>query len=585
MDIENRKFTRFLDASETTVDNKQRTISLAFSSEFPVQRDFGYEVLDHSPESIDLSRLKAGAPLLVDHDLTDQVGVVERVSIGSDRVGRVIVRFGSSTRANEVYNDVTDGIRRHVSVGYQIINASLDERTSRAGELDTYRVTKWMPYEISIVSVPADTSVGIGRNLETNNTGNKTMSDSIIQSTRDKEVNRIEEIRSIGNQFNVQDLANEAIAKGYNTEQLRQAILESRLDGGTVNTTGGFSNPYDRKSQASKREYSIVNVIRSLSGDRSVDIGYENELNQELQHQKGKRGNGFSIPMEQLAKRTMTAAGAGANLISDIYQPNLMIDFLRNNSCVLNNGAQTIQLNEGGNVVIPRQTGTATATWLNLDGTDSITASDQSFDQVELQMKTLTAMTTYTHKMLKQGLPNIEQLIIQDLSELFAAEIDRAALNGSGTSNQPKGILNQTGILTTVHGGTPGFTSVLDMEAELAEANINTNGAVYVTTPTYAMLMKGTEKATGSGQFIWTQGADNMGTVNGYKACYTKNMPASTILLAKFSDLMIGYWGSIDINVDPYGTNFAKGNISVRAMLDVDMNVRRPESFCVATTA
>ncbi|BDA14037.1 hypothetical protein KAM339_025780 [Aeromonas caviae] len=144
-------------------DAEKRTVELAFSSEAPVQRWFGFEVLDHSPASIRLDRLRDGAALLLNHDWDDQIGVVESVSIDSDRKGRAVVRFSRSKDADDVFQDVMDGIRRHVSVGYRIHAAKLD---STEGDEDTYRITDWEPYEISIVSVPADPSVGVGRSLE-----------------------------------------------------------------------------------------------------------------------------------------------------------------------------------------------------------------------------------------------------------------------------------------------------------------------------------------------------------------------------------------------------------------------------------
>ena len=96
----------------------------------------------------------------MDHDSRDHVGVIESVTIGADRIGRAIVRFGRSQRADEIFNDVKDGIRNHVSVGYMIHKAILEESGEDG---DIYRVSDWEPFEVSMVSVPADASVGVGR--------------------------------------------------------------------------------------------------------------------------------------------------------------------------------------------------------------------------------------------------------------------------------------------------------------------------------------------------------------------------------------------------------------------------------------
>lgn len=144
-------------------DVEKRTVELAFSSEIEAERWFGIEILDHSPTSMRLERLRDGGAVLVDHDWSDQVGVVESVSIGADRRGRAVVRFGKSARANEIFQDVVDGIRKHVSVGYRVLAAKLEETRS---ETDVYRITDWEPFEISFVAVPLDHSVGVGRAME-----------------------------------------------------------------------------------------------------------------------------------------------------------------------------------------------------------------------------------------------------------------------------------------------------------------------------------------------------------------------------------------------------------------------------------
>lgn len=581
MSIKNTKLTRFLDVSETQVNKESRTVSLAFSSEQPVKRYFDgamvLEILDHSPESVDLSMLKDGAPLLVDHDVTDQVGVIENATISSDRIGRVQARFGKSVRASEVCEDVKDKIRRKVSVGYEILEYKIEPADERGG-VDIYRVTKWLPHEVSIVSIPADNTVGAGRNHPIFKETNK-MSENQTQSARDKEATRIENLRKIGLNFNEEELSIEFIRNGNSVDQLREAILEKRSDDKPVQVEA----PYVSKSNKREKPYSIVNVIRSLSGDRTIDIGYETELNQEMQHQRGSKSRGFSIPMQALTSRAAVNAGSiGSSLVETQYSPNMMIDFLRNKSAVINAGATSIPVGQGGDLIIPRQTGTATAEWLDLDGTDLITESNQTFDQVSLSMKTLTAMTTYTHRMLKQGLPDIESIIISDLAGLFATEIDKTALQGAlANAKSPTGILNLTGVSSvTAAGAMPTFAELVQMEGILADNNIDTTGLRYLTTPTIGTTLKTIEKATNTGQFVWTDNGQGEGMVNGYRAAYTKNMPTGTALLGQFSDLLMAYWGSIDIEVDQYGDNFKKGNVSVRAMLDMDINVRRPESFC-----
>lgn len=144
-------------------DREARTVELAFSSEYEGMRWFGIEILDHDPASVRMARIQDGGALLMDHNWSDQVGVVVSASIDADRRGRAVVKFSKSERGEEVFQDVIDGIRKHISVGYRVHGAKLVETRD---DVDVYRITDWEPLEISIVSVPFDHTVGFGRNLE-----------------------------------------------------------------------------------------------------------------------------------------------------------------------------------------------------------------------------------------------------------------------------------------------------------------------------------------------------------------------------------------------------------------------------------
>ncbi|WP_050991875.1 phage major capsid protein [Bradyrhizobium yuanmingense] len=147
-------------AEVVSINEEARTVELAFSSEAPVVRWWGEETLSHDPSHIRLGRLSDGAALLWNHDWDDQRGVVESVRIDSDRKGRAVVRFSTSPKGEELWQDVKNKIKRHVSVGYFIHAMQLVEVVD---DFERWLITDWEPYEISIVSVPADTSVGIGR--------------------------------------------------------------------------------------------------------------------------------------------------------------------------------------------------------------------------------------------------------------------------------------------------------------------------------------------------------------------------------------------------------------------------------------
>ncbi|HED2752166.1 phage major capsid protein [Klebsiella michiganensis] len=148
------------------IDVENRTIEIAFASETPVKRDFGEglgvlnEILKCTPDAVDLSRLLNGAPLLIEHDFTRQVGVVLDARVDSDHVCRATVKLSSIQAAETIFTMIQEGIRTKISVGYNIESYHI--------EGENLIVDLWSPYEVSSVSVPADDFVGVSRSLNTN---------------------------------------------------------------------------------------------------------------------------------------------------------------------------------------------------------------------------------------------------------------------------------------------------------------------------------------------------------------------------------------------------------------------------------
>ncbi len=161
-----------------SVDMDARTVDLAFSSEEPVARWFGDEVLDHSKGSVRMKRLRETGPLLLHHDSRDHIGTVQSAKIEKDRVGRATVRIGKGADRDAILSDIEDGIRKCVSVGYRVHRMKLEEASEDAP--DVYRATDWEPYEISLVSMPADTTVGVGREAREWHKGDEGEFDTII---------------------------------------------------------------------------------------------------------------------------------------------------------------------------------------------------------------------------------------------------------------------------------------------------------------------------------------------------------------------------------------------------------------------
>lgn len=236
--------TRAIVVERAAINAEARTVEIAFASETPYERWWGVEILGCKPEEVRLDRLRMGGPLLDCHDPEDQIGVVESCRVDPDGTCRALVRFSKSPEADVIFQDVVDGIRRNVSVGYQIHQLRLESETDGVA---TYRATDWEPYEISIVSIPADTSVGVGRELD--------LSPPALLSERIPEMTGIvpaapapaapavdaaairaqalaelqarnTELIAMGERFKAPELAARAVAEGRDEQWLRDAILE-----------------------------------------------------------------------------------------------------------------------------------------------------------------------------------------------------------------------------------------------------------------------------------------------------------------------------------------------------------------------
>lgn len=154
------------------INEEERTVDAALSSETPVRRWFGTEVLEHKKSAIDLSRAADGLPLLFNHDGGQPIGIVENVRLSQDKRLRGTLRFSNNLKAGEVWGDIRDGFLKNLSIGYEIRDY---EENEDQGEI---RITSWALFEASVVSVPADATVGINRSIDN---GGTTMPDENTQ--------------------------------------------------------------------------------------------------------------------------------------------------------------------------------------------------------------------------------------------------------------------------------------------------------------------------------------------------------------------------------------------------------------------
>ena len=575
------------------VDDKKRTAEFSFMSDEPVERDFGIESIDVT--KTDMSFVSSGrAPLLLDHDTKAQIGVIEKAEI-VDGKGRAIARFGKSQLANEVFEDVKSGIRQNISVGYLIkeMDKVEDENDEKSLGQDFFRVGI-KPLEISMVSVPADTTVGIGRSL--NQTTTITVKGDAMEKAKTEvteqvvnkdqiqktEMTRIREISAIGKKHNLQDLADTSVRDGHSVAEFKGLVLDKI----------GNSKPLDTDpnevglSAKENRRYSIANGIRaSLTNDWSK-AGFEREVSQEIEKQSGRTARGFFVPGD-VFKRDLTqgTATAGGHVTPDVHRGDLFIDALRDTSVVQQAGA-TVFRGLKGDIKIPRLTTKGTVGFVAENSATSET--NQAFDQVTMTERTLGGFVDLSRVLINNSDPSIEQIVRNDMTQQIGLKIDEVAFEG-GASNEPTGII-QTGSLPTVAIGTNGgaitYDATIDLIKEVAKNSALRGSLGYVATPEVIYQMRKTPKVSSTDSVMIMDNADQL---NGYRVYQSSQLPkdltkgslsgtAHAMLFGNFQDLLIGYYSGLDVLVDPF-TGSSAGTVRLNFFTGMDVAVRHINSF------
>ena len=624
------KLTRALDSVDVKVDSEQRTMTFPFSSETPVERFFGDEVLSHSTSAkIDLSRLNDGAPLLFNHDMDQIVGVVENANINTkERRGYATVRFANTDRARELLGMVQDGILRNVSFGYRI--GKMEETGTR--DQKEYTATEWAPYEISLVTVPADNSVGIGRSEQTDERDVEVLTrdfkPAAAAATHEKEIAmtqantaaadnavdikviesqaasaeraRIATINALGDKFSKGDLARQLVDSGKSIDEARAAFLEQMNVRAEKPVAEGAASLDLSKKEA--QSYSLVRAINAALKNDWSKAGYEAECSRAIAQMRGKDTAGFFMPMNIRATSDSAyntgTAGEGGNLVATNLLAGSFIDVLRNKARVAQLGARFLT-GLVGKVDIPRQTSQTATYWVS-EGAD-VTEAEAAFDKLSLSPKTLGARSQYTRQMLLQSTPDIEMLVRNDLAAVLALAIDKAAVLGTGADGQPTGILNTSGIGSVVGGTTGGAITIdhlIDLETKVKTANAPEDALAYLVNAKTVGALKKLKSTTG--QYLWSdnpmgQRSGTPGSINGYNVAVSNQMPSdgtkstgtglSTLVFGDWSELIIGEWGTLEILPNPYGAGFNSGSVDIRALQTIDIGVRHAASFAAMTDA
>lgn len=596
---------RAVDMDDRAIDEENRTVRVGVSSEEPVKRSFGMEVIDHSRESMNLEFLNSGrAPLLLDHDMERQIGVVESVELDEEtRRLRALVRFGRGEMASEVFNDVTDGIRQNISVGYRV-----DGRVEREGDgEEIYRVAT-TPMEISIVSIPADQSslVGVGRsnseplNVTVKTEGDNAMSDIDLDAVRAEAAKAAQknakEIMTLARKHNKADMGEEAIGRGVSIDEFRGELLDAIGNEPLEAPAHVVDVPVKEK-----REYSLGKMIRAQVTHDWSNAGFEREMHDEIAMRTGKQSEGFYVPDFAWRAGAMATAATGAvgdenvvdNFIPTVHRGDMFIEALRAKQVMAALGV-TFMGGLTNRIKMPKFSAGASAGFVEELG--NVADQSQTDAGVTLQPRTMGAYVDIGRLALKESIPALDQVVQDDLLRALADKLESAAISGSGSSGEPTGILNDSGVGNVdISAGTDvaalTWADITDLVKTVEDANgiVNQNALGWLSNPKVKAKMANTVKVASTDSIMLLN--DPWNSIYGYRAEFTSNVPsnlnpgdggtdASALIFGDFSQLMVGLFGAPSILVDETTGGLA-GTVRIIVHQDVDVALRNPASFAI----
>ncbi len=308
---------------------------------------------------------------------------------------------------------------------------------------------------------------------------------------------------------------------------------------------------------------------------------------------KAMRRGDFDVVRFQLAGKALAEGtdSAGGYLVP-VEHSSQLVELLAAKTAVRAAGATIIPMNSD-TLQIPSQTGGATAYWVAENA--QITASDQTWGQVQLQAKKLAALTKLSAELFEDSDPGVEALVMADLARVLAIEEDIKYLTGDGSGNTPEGLEEISGVhvdTTTLgtDGGTPDFDNLADMLYALDADNVPAEGRAWIVHPRTVNTLRQIKDT--ADKYLWADPSapGDPPTLWGYPVFTTTAVPinetqginndCSTVYLGCWPEFVIGQRKALELRAsDAAGNAFEYDQVFIRAIMRVDCNVRHADSF------
>lgn len=334
-----------------------------------------------------------------------------------------------------------------------------------------------------------------------------------------------------------------------------------------------------------KQKFSIFKAFNAISTRSWEGADFEKEVMDQAKTKAQSVGvdtaGGFLVPLQALGG---------------------FIEILRSNLVTARLGATVLNDLTGIPVEIPKQTSSTTAHWIEENA--ALTESELGVGMLQMNPKALGTLVKMSNRSIRLTNPAIENLVQQDMAEQIARAVDLAAIRGPGSLGQPLGVVNQPGVVTVdfdstaVHGGAtnPSWEGMYELEGVLEDADALKGTLGYAFAPSIKRQMSKLRSAAfatvdNEGPFLQTtpMTSADITAVLGYPFVTSTQMPTNLfggaqgeVLFGNWADMLIGLWGGLRLKAsEDASTAFERDQLWVRAIMDVDVAIRRVESFTV----
>ncbi|ELY6080357.1 MULTISPECIES: phage major capsid protein [Enterobacteriaceae] len=579
-----KQLTRELNLQKinNAIDVENRTIEIAFASETPVKRDFGEgigvlnEILKCTPDSVNLTRMLNGAPLLIEHDFTRHVGIVLDARVDSDNVCRATVKLSSIQEAETIFTMIQEGIRTKISVGYNIESYHI--------EGENLIVDLWSPYEVSSVSVPADDYVGVSRSLNTNeiqlsegeqmdieNQQEELRTDDVVEqieeevkestesdehvvvqeSTEAVEESETVEVQDSTEIVEVEAQERAALNKGESDEiRIREltAIAELfKVDGSEAIKSGVTVEQFKQEVQTRSlnKETNLINkdvnnMNKNVIGELIRSINDDNFDSVKAELVKGQRG--FKMDFSRaLATDTQTAAATVKTVYADSYLTALLAQ------SILGSLNPTIYsgLAYRGVLSIPRLTGLTPAAPGNFkfyEEGDAVEDTIANFDSIKLSPKMFAGAVPVTKQLMLSS--DTAATFVQDALIRYAANGLESKIFDSLQSTIP--------VVTTAAIGKMTEADVQKAIEALGTANVDVRSCVAVMHPSTLAKLRQTAVLNNTSAVTMVEGHRfDMWLNDEVRVVESTFVDVDSVIIGDFRNLIIANWSEgQEIDVD-----------------------------------